>query len=414
VTLFKTTFWAGIATIIRLMTGFVSAKVLAVYIGPGGFAIVGQFQNFVQMVLTFSGNMIQAGVVKYVAEYRDNAEEKAKMLSTGLWLAVISSLVIGILLFSTQSYWAELFLKDRGWGWIVGLFGVTLILFVLNTFIISIINGHQDIKRYTAINVFGTLVGLGVTILLVTRYRLEGALLSSVMSQSVVFAFTLLFLRKCGWLKKSNFNLGIDKASLFKYMRYAAMAITSTLCIPTSQLVLRSYVIHHFSLADAGYWQAVTRISDAYLMLITTTLSVYYLPKLSSLIKRVDILKEMRKAYLTIFPLTVLFAAGIFIFKREIILILFSPAFLPMMSLFLFQLLGDVFKIGSWLFAFNMLAKAQTRLFMISEIVFSISFVCLSVLFSNWFGLMGVTMGFAVNYLLYWVVMGFVFCKKIK
>ncbi len=413
-TLFKTTFWAGIATIIRLMTGFVSAKVLAVYIGPGGFAIVGQFQNFVQMVLTFSGNMIQAGVVKYVAEYRDNAEEKAKMLSTGLWLAVISSLVIGILLFSTQSYWAELFLKDRGWGWIVGLFGVTLILFVLNTFIISIINGHQDIKRYTAINVFGTLVGLGVTILLVTRYRLEGALLSSVMSQSVVFAFTLLFLRKCGWLKKSNFNLGIDKASLFKYMRYAAMAITSTLCIPTSQLVLRSYVIHHFSLADAGYWQAVTRISDAYLMLITTTLSVYYLPKLSSLIKRVDILKEMRKAYLTIFPLTVLFAAGIFIFKREIILILFSPAFLPMMSLFLFQLLGDVFKIGSWLFAFNMLAKAQTRLFMISEIVFSISFVCLSVLFSNWFGLMGVTMGFAVNYLLYWVVMGFVFCKKIK
>ncbi len=47
--------------------------------------------------------------------------------------------------------------------------------------------------------------------------------------------------------------------------------------------------------------------------------------------------------------------------KKEIINILFSPQFLPMLYLFKYQLIGDVLKIGSWLLAYLMLAKAMTK-----------------------------------------------------
>ncbi len=119
----------------------------------------------------------------------------------------------------------------------------------------------------------------------------------------------------------------------------------------------------------------------------------------------------MQDAYLKILPAIVALAGGIFIFKHEIILILFSKAFLPMEPLFLFQLLGDIFKIGSWLIAMNMLAKSQTKLFIGSEIIFSSTFVGFSILFIHFYGLLGTTIAFALNYALYWLAMGIVYKK---
>jgi PST family polysaccharide transporter len=44
-----------------------------------------------------------------------------------------------------------------------------------------------------------------------------------------------------------------------------------------------------------------------------------------------------------------------------------------MKPLFTYQLLGDFFKIGSWLLAYLMIAKALAKTFIITEILFAIS-----------------------------------------
>ncbi len=48
-------------------------------------------------------------------------------------------------------------------------------------------------------------------------------------------------------------------------------------------MVIRTYLTQEFGLNYAGYWEAMIRLSAAYLMLVTTTLSVYYLPRLAEL-----------------------------------------------------------------------------------------------------------------------------------
>jgi len=80
---------------------------------------------------------------------------------------------------------------------------------------------------------------------------------------------------------------------------------------------------------------------------------------------------------------------------------------LPMRELFLYQLIGDVIKITSWLLGYIMVAKAMTRLFVISEVIFVFSFVGLGVLFIKIFGLIGITIAFMVNYLLYMIFLLF-------
>jgi PST family polysaccharide transporter len=65
-----------------------------------------------------------------------------------------------------------------------------------------------------------------------------------------------------------------------------------------------------------------------------------------------------------------------------------------MKSLFLFQLLGDVVKVGSWIVSNVLLAKAQIKSFIVLEIIFSLAYFVLSVVFFNVYGIRGLTIAF--------------------
>ena len=72
--LLKTSVLNGVAVLIKTATMFLLNKILAVYVGPAGYAAIGQFQNFIQMITTFAGSAVNTAVVKYTAEYY--ADEK--------------------------------------------------------------------------------------------------------------------------------------------------------------------------------------------------------------------------------------------------------------------------------------------------------------------------------------------------
>ncbi len=145
-------------------------------------------------------------------------------------------------------------------------------------------------------------------------------------------------------------------------------------------------------------------ISSMYLMIVTTTLSIYYLPKLSELTKKSDIRQELISGYKIIMPIVIIMALIIYFLQDFIIWLLFTEEFTPMKELFMWQLIGDVIKLASWLLAYLMLAKAMTKTFISTEIIFSVSFVVLSIWFVNNYGLVGMSYAFALNYFVYLII----------
>jgi len=81
--------------------------------------------------------------------------------------------------------------------------------------------------------------------------------------------------------------------------------------------------------------------------------------------------------------------------------VLFSADFAPANALYGPQLVGDVIKVASFILSYVMLAKAMTRLFVISECVFAASYLALVYVFTTHFGLVGAMYAFAANYLAY-------------
>ena len=412
-TLIKTSVLTGISTVIKLVSAFVINKVIALYIGPSGLAIVGQLQSFTSIITTFSNGAVSSGIVKYTAEYQ-TIEQKQKIFSSSIVTSLICSLIISIFLFVFSDYLSELILKDVQYSSVFIIFGATIFLFALNMVLISILNGQKEIKKYVLVNIAGSVFSLVFTSILIMQLNLMGALYAMVLNQSVIFFVTLAFVIKSSWFKLEYFKQGLDKESLSKLSKYSLMAIVSALTVPVSHLIIREYIGENLGWDSAGYWQGIWYISTMYLMLVTTTLGVYYLPRLSEIQDNKELRKEIFSGYKIIMPIVILASLIIFLLKEYVILIAFSKDFMPMMELFAWQLIGDVIKIASWLLAYLMLAKAMTKVFIYTEVLFSALFVGLSILFVDKFGLVGITYAYALNYLLYLFMMIFIFRKRFE
>lgn len=404
-TLVKTSILSFIATAIKMIAGLVINKAVAVYIGPAGLALVGQFQNFSQLVMTAAQGAINSGVTKYAAEYGKDNDRIPILFSTAAKISLFSSVVVGagIVLFS--NYASLHFLKSEDYSYVFVIFGFTIVLFVVNNLLLSILNGLKEIKTWVMINIIQSIYSLIFTTLLIVFLGLDGALIALVTNQSVIFLIVLWMLRKHQVIKLSNFKGAFDKPEAKKLGGFALMALTSAATVPVSHLIVRNYIGENLSWDDAGYWQAIWYISTMYLMVVTTTLSIYYLPKLSEITDKAELRKELLQGYKIIMPIVIVMSITIFLLKDFIIWLLFTKDFAPMRELFLWQLVGDVMKLAAWLIAYLMLAKAMTKTFITTEIAFSLSFVILSIWFVDQYGLVGMSYSFAVNYTLYFFVM---------
>ena len=411
-TLFKTSILNGIAVLIKTATMFILNKILAVYVGPSGYAAIGQFQNFIQMITTFAGSAVNTAVVKYTAEYHeDETRQRAVWKTAGSFVSIFSFIFTFLVLIFHQKL-SLLIFKTEAYGSVLIWFSVFLIFFNLNALLLAILNGKKEIIKLVVANISGSLFSLLITGVLAVMFGLYGALVALSIYQSLNFIVTLYLSYRSEWFDFSYFFGKIDRNIAKKILAFAAMALISAICVPLSQMVIRGYLIHEYSAAYAGYWEAMIRLSTGYLMLATTTLGVYYLPRLSELTNLQDIKKEIYLGYKLIFPLAVFGGIIIYAIKDWIIQLLFSAAFLPMRELFLWQMMGDSLKIGSWILAYLMLGKAMTKLFIVTEITFTCSSIVLTYLCTQYFGFKGVSIAHLVNYALYWGSLSyFIFAK---
>lgn len=406
-TLIKTSLLNGIAVIVKMLTLLGLNKILAIYVGPAGYAALGQFQNAVQMITTLAGGAINTGVTKYTAEYHEDETKQQAVWRTAGTIALVGSLLVGVLVVLFNRPLASWFLNDKQLGGVFIWFAATLVLFVFNTLLLAILNGKKEIQRYVIANIAGSLFALLVTTVMAVQFGLYGALVALAVYQSLAFFVTCWICRKSNWFRLRFLIGSVDKSAAKNLAKFTAMALISAACVPLSHILIRNHLGETLGWEAAGYWEAMWRLSAAYLMLVTTTLSVYYLPRISELTEFSEIKKEILSGYKIILPVAAICGLTVYASRALIIRLLFTSEFSEMEALFAWQLVGDTLKIGGWILAFVMLGKAMTKLFIFSEILFSGFFYLLVVYMVDKFQLEGVAFAHALNYFIYWIFMIF-------
>lgn len=410
--LIKTSLLNSIAMGVKVSAALVLNKILAVYVGPAGYAIIGQFQNTLSVVVSVAGGIFAQGVTKGTAEHFDNKIRQHAVWQTAIRVSLAASLIMGVSLLFMGNWMAEWLLKRSDMASVFIWLGVTLPAMAVGNLLLAIVNGKKEVVIYVTANIVSSLLTLLLTGLLTYIFGLYGALVAFTINPAIVLLVTAIMVAHRDWFSGKFLWGGVDRIALRELSGFGLMGLTSALTVPVSYMLIRDFLEANLGLASAGYWQASWKISEIYLLLVTSTLSVYYLPRLAEIKTAPAMKDEIIKVYRFIMPIVAAGAITIYLLRDFIVQILFTVDFLPMRDLFPWQLTGDVIKIGSWVLAYVMLGRAMVKVFVVTEIVFSVSFVVLSWLLVALFGLIGVSIAYAINYCCYWILMGYMVKKE--
>lgn len=373
--LFRTSFLSGLSAIVKLSVLLILNKVLAIYVGPTGYAVIGQFQNFITIVLGFPAS-VNNGVVKFTAEL-DSMDKKSILWSTSIRFVCYVSIAIGLCIICFSNQLAIYFSLVEHQN-VFLLFGIAYILYALNSLFIAILNGMGEIKSLVLSNISGSFLSLVIVLLFTYFWGLNGALIALVVNQSAVFFITCFLMFRLSWFKISLFSLNVRLDWLLNLKGYMLIAIISMLTAPTSSILVRNQIIEIVSQADAGYWDALIKLSSAYMMVLTTVLSIYFLPKFAQLKDSSQLKNEMSVGIIFFSVIFIIGGSILFYFKDFFILILFNKSFLPVTDLLGIQLISDFVKVLSWIFSFYMLSKALTVQIIITQIIHALIYVIFS------------------------------------
>lgn len=366
--------------------------------------MLGQLNNFNTVVFTLSSGGILSGVTKLISQQKDE-DNINDYIRTAAQIILFFTLLCSLVLIIGASFWSQKVFLSQEFQYVFVLLGLSLFFYSTNTFLTAVMNGFQAFRLFTITNIVNSLIGLLFSLLLIYFWKLKGVLVGAVTYQSISCLFTIGLVSSKNWVHWKNIFGTFDSTLARKYFLFSLMAFTSAATLPIAQMIIRTDIVKFISLDAAGWWDALNRLSGVYLLIITTAFSAYYLPRLSEIREAGEMKAELRMAYKYIIPILALGLGAIFFTKHIIIKLLFSPVFQPMEQLFSYQLIGDFFKMSSWVIAFLMITKTQFRIFIFTEIFFSLSLVLLNHYFMKNYGINGTSFAYMVNYIMYFMFM---------
>ena len=379
----------SISVAVSFVLGIFSSKIISIFLGTSGMALMGSFRNFSTMLKSLATLGISNSVVKLFVENKDDKRELSIVYSTFFWLFLMISLFLGVLVFVFANPISEFLFYTNSYIIPIQFFGLLLPLLVINTFWIAIYNGLEKFKKIVIIQIISNVLVFGLTAFLIWRNNILGGLLSVTIGEFLMVIVTFLFVRKDNEYFKFELQKIINKKYFHIIKKFSTMALLTAVIAPLTLIFIRNFIVQKYSLQEAGIWDAVNRLSSFYMLFFGSGLSLYYMPKLASLNTENEFKMELKSYFKIFVPLFLLLLIVIFMLKSVLIKIAFTQEFSSIKELLIWQLLGDFFRIMTLAFGFQILVKTMLKRYFIIEIIFNLSYLLFSIYLIELFSIEG-------------------------
>jgi PST family polysaccharide transporter len=208
-------------------------------------------------------------------------------------------------------------------------------------------------------------LGLALVFALVPFFKTEGMLLQVILFSVVGFAVSDFFLRKKASVRpalklsllKDSKSLAMSK-QLFQYGLISFLPGTFSM---VALLYLRGALMRQFGVEANGYFQVAYAMSAYYLPFVMNGIWGHFYPEMCALRSREEINREINQfVRFTLFASTAI-AAGLIIFRRYVILMLYSGDFMSAYELLAIQGVGDIFFVLFCMFSTSLMARRKFK-----------------------------------------------------
>lgn len=405
----KASIWTAASTLVKIGAGLLVVKLLAVSYGPSGIGQAGNFRQLVTVLGVLAGAGIFNGVTKYVAQYCDEPQQLRGVVGTASAMVLGFSTLLAIaFVLAAAPISRALFGHDHYQG-LVRLVALVQLGIAWANLLLALLKGFRDAAGNALALIAGSLIGVLAYLLCWKVGGYQGALLGLALVPALAVVPAAVMLARRRAIPFAYLRPRWDAVLAGRLGKFTLMALITSVTLPVAYVMMRNLLAAHYSWDEVGIWQGVSSISDAYLQFITASFSVYLLPTLSRLTAKSDITREIGKALKFVLPAVAAASLTVWLLRDFAIWLLFSAKFTAMRDLFAWQLVGDVLKVGAYVYGYLVIARASLRLYVLAEI----SQFALLTAFSHWLipshGAAGAAQAYMATYIVYFALCSSVF-----
>lgn len=405
----RASLWTAGSTLIKIGAGLVVVKLLAVAFGPVGVGQAANFRQVITVLGVLSGAGIFNGITKYVAEYRQQPEKLQPLLGTASTMILAFSLLLALIFVAAARPISEALFGDGRYQAVIRLLALLQMGIACSNYGLAVIKGYRDARGNALAVAGGSLLGVAAYVLSYLLGGYRGALAGLALVPAVAMLPALWVLWRRRHIPWHYFRPAWDRALATSLGKFTLMALMTAVTMPVAYVMMRNQLATLYGWQAVGLWQGVSGISDAYLQFITASFSVYLLPTLAGLHSRQAIGREIGRALRFVLPAVAAVSFTVWLLRDLVIWLLLSGQFSAMRDLFAWQLVGDVFKVGAYVFGYLVIAKASLRFYLLCELSQFLLLTLFSRLLIPLHGAQGAAQAYMATYIIYFLLCGSVF-----
>ena len=389
--------FSALSFAIKFVVGFVLTKLFAFFLGPSGLGVLGNLKNFTQLLASLGSLGMQRGIIRFSSEWKNHTQQMTALVSTLHVIFGVSTLLGGGLLFLFSESLSFLIFQASNYAYVFKIAGAVLPMHGFHLMYFSLLQGLGNYKRVVGIEIAMNLLNLSLTVYLVYRFNLTGALVAVVMIPLLYFGLSFWKLSKSiklfrfGWSRIVAKNLGL----------YAWMSVFSSLAFPLVYIMIRNRITLTLGADEAGYWEAVNQFSFFYFMILHSLILMYVLPNITAN-KELRFYREQVGDYFKkLIPVFLIFLVLLYLLRDVAIWLMLSDDFFAVRDLMGWQLMGDFFRASTLVLVAFFHARRKITSYIMIDLILSVSLLFLSYDFLDRFGLIGAVQAHFASYVLY-------------
>lgn len=412
--IFKATSLFGGVQIWKILINIVKQKFIAILLGPTGMGISGLFLSATSFVQSFTAMGLSTSAVKNVAEAAATGDTKRvnRVVATLRKLVWITGLLGTVVVIVLSPVLSKSSFGNYDYTIPFIFLSVTLLFHQLSAGQSVLLQGLRRLRHLALSGVLGSLFGLLFSVPIYYFFGVKGIVPTLILDSVTAVLLTWYFARKIPIdCPKMTFKETVVEGKNMLGMGLS-MSLTNILTLGIAYL-LRVFIAREGGTDQVGLYTAGFAIVNTYIGMVFTAMSTDYYPRLSSVNKDNTKCRELINQQAEIATLLVAPLALVFIlFAPLIIKILYTDAFLGVVSFMQLCMLGMLFKAGSWSISFVFLAKSDMRQFIFNEVLIKIINVPMYLLSYKYYGLFGMGVAYILNYFIYMILVYVVSKRK--
>ena len=375
-------------------------KLFAILLGPSGIAVLGNMKSVMQILMSSASFGMQRGIIRFTSEFREQRHAFQKLLGTLHIIYGSIALVIAVVLFFLSDYLANVILQDDKYAWLFQILAIIVPFQGFHVLYFSILQGLDNYKKVVCVElvmIFCNLIFVGVSTF---KFGLTGALFSVACMPVFYFFISVVFLKS----DIPNFKIAWSSSTAKNLFLYALMTLFSGIAFPLLFILIRNHISSVLGIDEVGYWEAVNQFSFFYFILLNSVMLMYVLPKITAQTDNVFYRSQVVEYVKKIMPLFAVFLIVLFLLRKYAILVLLSPEFTSIETLFGWQLLGDFFRAMTLIFSIYFHARRLAIPYITIDALLIVLLFTLTTVFVDSYGLIGAVKAHFISYFIYFIV----------